>query len=905
MKFVSKIVPAAYAIGLAGWASVASAAVLDITTLSNRPNLISGGDALVQITTDSGGIEAVTLNGVDATAMFRPGTTANTWVGLVTGLNIGANTLVAGGKSLVITNYSLKGPIISGPYVQPFICTTDTFALPDGTTLGPPTDADCSAPTRITYLYMPVGGTALLPLPSTSSLPSNVAMTLANNEFVPFVVRLETGTMDRGIYQNAVLHDPTSEAAPTPFTPPKGWNRRLLAQHGSGCPGGWYIQGAAQGVNILTGNNLQRLAEGWGLFINTLQHPANSCNATVAGEATMMGKEHFIETFGVPSYTLSTGGSGGAITSEGVGDTFPGLFDGILISAAFPDTLSIPMSGADGHLLAHYFTVTNPSGFTVDQQVAVSGYKGQQAWYDAANQSGRIDPVPGRVDIPGYSSAVWNARVPVALRYDPVTNPGGARPTMFDWVRNIYGRDPVTGFGLRTYDNVGVQYGLAALNSGAITTTQFLDLNQGIGGVDNDFNYTANRAVGDAAAIRRTYQAGLNMSGSGGLANIPVFDMGSYNDTSGYHYQWYRFAIRERLRQSNGDADNHVMWRGSSVPFNKAWQLLNIWVQQIKFDQSAIPEHQKVVKNRPNAVVDGCWPSNTQFVAEPQTLSSQPNTTCNTAYPSWTNPRVVAGGPIQANIYKCQLKPISATDYTVAFTPAEMTRLRTIFPNGVCDWSKPGVGQTRVVTWPSFGPSPDNLVFDVTGPSASFFVSSATSATGNLGGLAGADATCQRLGASIGQGTRTWRAYLSVERGPNGLPVNARDRIGSGPWYNANHELIANNLSELHARTGDAAVFVDERGQRINGQWTGSPSPVQHDILTGSNADGTVLAGATCSDWTSAGTDVTAQVGHSDGLGPNQSTTPPLSSWNSAHTAQDCSNTAPRGGAGRIYCFAQ
>jgi len=155
MKFVSKIVPAALTIGLAAWAPVAPSAVLDITTLSNRPNLISGGDALVQITTDSGGIEAVTLNGADATAMFRPGTTANTWLGLVTGLNIGANTLVAGGKSLVITNYSLKGPIISGPYVQPFICTTETFMLPDGTTLGPPTDADCSAPTKITYLYMP------------------------------------------------------------------------------------------------------------------------------------------------------------------------------------------------------------------------------------------------------------------------------------------------------------------------------------------------------------------------------------------------------------------------------------------------------------------------------------------------------------------------------------------------------------------------------------------------------------------------------------------------------------------------------------------------------------------------------------------------------------------------------
>jgi len=888
---------------LAAYTSVAPATVLDIATLSNRPNLVSGGDVLVQITTDGGGAEAVTLNGADVSAAFRPGTSPNTLLGLVTGLNLGANTLAAGGKSLVVTNYPIKGPIISGPYVQPFICTTQTFRLPDGTTLGEPTDADCSAPTKISYVYMPLGGTALLPLPSTSSLPNNVAMTTTlNNEFVPFVVRVETGTMDRGIYQNAVLHDPTAEPVPTPFSPPRGWNRRLLAQHGSGCPGGWYVQGAAQGVNILTGNNLQRLGEGWGVFINTLQHPANSCNATVAGEATMMGKERFIETFGVPTYTLSTGGSGGAITSEGVGDAFPGLFDGILISAAFPDTLSIPMSGADGHLLAHYFTVTNPTGFTIGQQVAVSGYQGQQAWYDAANQSGRIDPVPGRVDIPGYSSAVWNALVPAALRYDPVTNPTGARPTMFDWARNIYGRDPVTGFGLRPYDNVGVQYGLGALNAGAITTTQFLDLNQGIGGVDQDFNYIASRAVGDPGAIRRAYQAGLSMSGNGGLKNIPVIDMGSYNDTSGYHYQWYRFAVRERLREANGEVGNHVMWRGSSVPFAKAWFLLNMWVNGVKADRSDISEHQKVLNHRPPSLVDGCWPSNTQFVAEPQTLSSQPNTTCNAAYPSWTNPRFVAGGPIQANIYKCQLKPINPADYKVAFSQSEITRLNVIFPNGVCDWSKPGVNQTGVVTWPSFGPSQDNLVSDK--PALSFFVSSATSATGNLGGLTGADATCQRLGAAAGEGARIWRAYLSVERGPNGQPVNARDRIGSGPWYNANLQLIANNLSELHARSGDAAVFVDERGQRINGQWTGSPTPVQHDILTGSNADGTVLAGATCSDWTSAGTDVTAQVGHSDGMGPNQSTIPPLNSWNSAHTAMNCSNTAPRGGAGRIYCFA-
>jgi hypothetical protein len=192
-------------------------------------------------------------------------------------------------------------------------------------------------------------------------------------------------------------------------------------------------------------------------------------------------------------------------------------------------------------------------------------------------------------------------------------------------------------------------------------------------------------------------------------------------------------------------------------------------------------------------------------------------------------------------------------------------------------------------------------------PRVSFFVSSSTSVTGNLGGLAGADQTCQRLAAAVGHGRRVWRAYLSVERDPgnNNQSTNARDRIGGGPWYNANLALVANNVNELHSRTGDAAVFVTERGERVSGQWTGSPGPVEHDILTGSNSDGTLAVGLTCADWTSDSPSVAAQVGHSDGMGPGQSTAGSLASWNSAHANQNCANTAPRGGAGRIYCFAR
>lgn len=193
-----------------------------------------------------------------------------------------------------------------------------------------------------------------------------------------------------------------------------------------------------------------------------------------------------------------------------------------------------------------------------------------------------------------------------------------------------------------------------------------------------------------------------------------------------------------------------------------------------------------------------------------------------------------------------------------------------------------------------------------TGQATSFFVTSVTNPTGNLSGLAGADATCQRLASAAGHAGTTWRAYLSAERDPaNGnQPTHARDRIGTGPWYNANRVLIANNLTDLHSRTGDAELFVNEHGLRINGQWIGSPTPNEHDILTGSNADGRVATGLTCGDWLSDSASAVGQVGHSDGMGPNQSTAGTLSSWNAAHTNLNCSNTAPRGGAGRIYCFA-
>jgi hypothetical protein len=187
-----------------------------------------------------------------------------------------------------------------------------------------------------------------------------------------------------------------------------------------------------------------------------------------------------------------------------------------------------------------------------------------------------------------------------------------------------------------------------------------------------------------------------------------------------------------------------------------------------------------------------------------------------------------------------------------------------------------------------------------------FFVTSDTSPTADLGGLRGADARCQRLADAAGLHARTFHAYLSAEKDPENASekVDARDRIGTGPWYNSKGALLALDLAALHALSGDAELFLDEQGNQINGQWQDSPKPNEHDVLTGSAGDGTLLEGKTCGDWSSDAADMTAQVGHTDGLGPNMNAAAPYNSWNSAHENESCGDTAPRGGAGRLYCFA-
>jgi hypothetical protein len=187
----------------------------------------------------------------------------------------------------------------------------------------------------------------------------------------------------------------------------------------------------------------------------------------------------------------------------------------------------------------------------------------------------------------------------------------------------------------------------------------------------------------------------------------------------------------------------------------------------------------------------------------------------------------------------------------------------------------------------------------------SFFVTSAGPGNGaNLGGLAGADKHCQTLAAAAGAGNRTWRAYLSAAAAAGQPAVNARDRIGKGPWQNSKGVIVAKSVEDLHSDANNIKkdTALTEKGTVVNGV---GDTPNQHDILTGSQADGTLQTGTpdtTCGNWTSSAETGSGQLGHVDRVGRGATG----SSWNSAHPSRGCSqqNLVATGGNGYLYCFA-
>ena len=684
-----------------------------IVTLSTRPDMVSGGDVLVQIAPPPGvSADTVTVHvdERDLTDQFRAGDDG-ALVGLITELGPGTSQLSVttdGGApiQLELRNHPVSGPVFSGPHEQPFICETDQFELPSGETLGAALDERCTVAQRIDYAYRSVDdiGGPLKPLDDPMVRPDDLAQTTTLLDAdVPYMVRIETGTINRAIYQIALLHDPATDPEPDPWQAPAGWNGRLIYTFGGRCVNGWYRQGARTGGV----SDDVMLRQGYAVASSTLNVFGNNCDDLLAAETMMMVKERFIEAYGAPQFTIGWGCSGGSYQNHQIADNYPGLLDGIIPGCSFPDVASgtIPFI-TDAKLLNRYFSETAAGKFTEEEQRAVAGFLVLNTMPNVSRNAGRIAPDEFCPDV-----------LPKSLRYDAVTNPGGARCDVYDHAVNVYGRDPETGFARRPLDNVGVQYGLAPLNAGAITTAQFLDLNERIGGYDHDGRFVPARTVADVGALRAAYETGRVTHGGGGLATIPIIDYRAYADDverGDVHVRYHSFSMRDRLLRANGRADNHVMlvednrhglYSTASPVAQEALGQMDAWLTALAADASNDPVIEKVVRARPADLVDACWSRGEKptKIAESQVRGGG---RCEELFPSAPAPREVAGGPIGGDILKCQLTPVDLADYRVTFSTDEQARLEQIFATGVCDWSQPGVEQTEPIgTWLRFDPT--------------------------------------------------------------------------------------------------------------------------------------------------------------------------------------------------------
>lgn len=707
---------AAVLLGL--FSTAAWANKLEIKTLSTRPDAVTGGNVLLQISIPRGGSQqglTVTANGQDVTSAFHvdPNNSA-VLRGLVQNLRDGQNTIVAragrhgGSSTLKVINHPISGPVFSGPHQQPFVCETSSFPLAviNGT-LGPPLDENCSALTRIDYVYKSTDGTYKpMPAPTVPPVGDLATTTTSAGLTVPFIVRIESGTINRAIYQIAILHNPATDPPPHPSRPPAAWNGRLTYTFGGGCNAA-YHQGRSTGgvVNELISQDWF-LNRGYAVASASLNVFGNNCNDVTSAETMMMVKEHFIESFGVPLYTVGNGASGGSMQQHLIAQNYPGLLDGILPSYSYPDIFSVIPPTVDCSLLNRAFN-SSTQPWTAQQKTAVSGYA---TWATCESWMSTFSP--------GWVTAAngCDPGVPAALVYDPVSNPRGARCTVHDNTVNVFGRDPKSGFARGPYDNVGVQYGLAALNAGAISAEQFVELNERVGGYDVDGNLVASRTVGDRKALQRAYRTGRVNSGAGSLTTVPIINVRAYLDPFGDIHDHVRsFMLRDRLIAANGHARNQVIFTAASSgnifgdladpnsvankANREAMQAMEQWLDNIASDRANDgDEANKVLRNKPATLVDACWTDSGARIDEPATPHGTGQ--CSTLFPAHANPRIVAGAPIADDVLKCRLKQMSARDYAVAFSDTQWSRLRALFPDGVCDYSRRGAQQHSIKdTW--------------------------------------------------------------------------------------------------------------------------------------------------------------------------------------------------------------
>jgi Tannase-like family of unknown function (DUF6351) len=497
---------------------------------------------------------------------------------------------------------------------------------------------------------------------------------------VPFIVRTEQGVINRGIYTIWVL-DPNAGGGIWDAT---RWNERLVFRFGGGC-GTTYSQGSSFVGNADVG----LLGQGYAVATNTLDTFQTACNDTLSAETALMTREYFIERFGVPQFTIGDGGSGGAIQQLMLAHRYPGILDALSPSVPFPDAISISGGVTDCRLLVRYYDTRFGASLTDEQKRAINGQAStgtceswDQLFVDAAVPTVGCD-------------AALDDQV-----YDPETRPDGVRCTLQDINVNVVGRDPETGFANRALDNVGIQYGLVALNEGVINVDQFLSLNEYIGGMDIDGNLVPEREEATEEVIANAYTSG-SVVGDGPLLDVPIILRNLYTDDIGdIHTRFHAFSIRDRLAQDGVDDPNLLLWTaptgdlvaqllGNVAGGNDPITLLDEWL---------------TTGTKPERATNRCLLADGTELTGGWELYDEPGP-CADEYPIYGDPRLAAGKERRGDVVKCTLTDIDFETYSVEFTAEQQARLESIFPDGVCDWTQPGVGQQPMDgSWPDYGP---------------------------------------------------------------------------------------------------------------------------------------------------------------------------------------------------------
>ena len=658
---------------------------IQIEVVSTRPEFVTNDDALVEVTAPSG--LAVTLNGADVTAAFAS-QGDGTYVGLVDGLVDGANELhaTASGKSadLTVTNHPIGGPLFAGPQVQPWVCGTVAAGL------GPATDAQCNAPSTLRFVYKSTVSNTFLPYdPSSPPPPAEIAQTTTNeSKTVPFIVRVERGTADRGIYDIAVLFDPSA----LPDAVPDAWNDRLVVPFGGGAAP-HHTQDLPPDVVSGSANFLGdvALARGYMVAASSLNVLGQNANQVVSAEALLMLKEHIAETYGPIRFTIGSGGSGGAIQQQMLAASYPGLLDGIQPIVSYTDLWTTSQEVVVCHLLTNYFTNTSPALWSdPGQRAAVDGHR------TGGNACAAWDATFASVSDPDRAA---NCNLPANLVYNAQTNPTGVRCTVQDYQVAIWGQREQDGFAKVPISTAGVQYGLNALNAGQITPEQFADLNAKIGGKSIDWEFTPTRIQADPGAPETAYRTG-QVTDARQLAGVPIIDLRVYLETNDIHTSFHSDKMRVRLDRDNGNHDNQIIWRfAAPTPeiFGQSLELMDTWLAGIEADTSAKTQAEKVVANKPAAAVDACWIGGQQ---------STDATQCAQTYPHYGDARIAAGGPLTDDVLECRLKPLDRATYTATFTDDQWAQMQAAFPQGVCDWTQPSVGYQPSIPWITYADGP-------------------------------------------------------------------------------------------------------------------------------------------------------------------------------------------------------